>query len=117
MLFVWVCDPFVVLAFISFSSLNIFFFSIFCLGYDIRVDGPSVIRHSSIIHESSKSLLLDGDWRLLSDFPLEALHDMAVHNAESICASLFCCVHFNISFVPLTTSFVSCFMFVPSCNM
>ncbi|GKV19331.1 hypothetical protein SLEP1_g29609 [Rubroshorea leprosula] len=52
-------------------------------GYDIGLEGPSIIRHSSIAHESSKSMLLAGDKKLLSNFPLEALHDMAVHHSAS----------------------------------
>ncbi|GKV07151.1 hypothetical protein SLEP1_g18952 [Rubroshorea leprosula] len=51
--------------------------------YDIRVDGPFIIGHNLVACESFESLLLDGDKKLLSDFPLEALHDMAVHNAAN----------------------------------
>ncbi|GKV29237.1 hypothetical protein SLEP1_g38178 [Rubroshorea leprosula] len=57
-------------------------------GYDIDLEGPSVIRHSSIARESSKSMLLAGDKKLLSNFPLEVLHDMAVHHSASVCAVL-----------------------------
>ncbi|GKV13494.1 hypothetical protein SLEP1_g24493 [Rubroshorea leprosula] len=57
-------------------------------GYDIDLKGPSIIGHSSIARESSKSMLLAGDKKLLSNFPLEALHDMVVHHSASVCAVL-----------------------------
>ncbi|GKV20494.1 hypothetical protein SLEP1_g30615 [Rubroshorea leprosula] len=52
-------------------------------GYDVCLEGPSIIGHSSIARESSKSMLLASDKKLLSNFPLEALHDIAVHHSAS----------------------------------
>lgn len=65
--------------------------SSFCIGYDAQVDNPFVIRHSSITRETSKSLLLARDEKLLSDFPLEALHDIVVYNVITIQTSILCC--------------------------
>lgn len=48
--------------------------------YDVSAYGLSIIGQNSIAHEPSKSILLVGDKKLLLDFPLEVLHDMAVHN-------------------------------------
>ncbi|GKU93135.1 hypothetical protein SLEP1_g6760 [Rubroshorea leprosula] len=61
---------------------------VICPSYDVCLEGPSIIGHSSIARESSKSMLLAGDKKLLSNFPLEALHDMAVQHSASICAVL-----------------------------
>ncbi|GKV11642.1 hypothetical protein SLEP1_g22882 [Rubroshorea leprosula] len=59
-----------------------------CPSYDVCLKGFSIIGHSSIARESSKYMLLVGDKKLLSNFPLEALHDMAVHHSASVCAIL-----------------------------
>ncbi|GKU89563.1 hypothetical protein SLEP1_g3689 [Rubroshorea leprosula] len=56
--------------------------------YDVCADGPSVIGHNSVARELSESQLLNGDKKLLSNFPLEVLHDMAVHGAVSVCTLL-----------------------------
>ncbi|GKV46146.1 hypothetical protein SLEP1_g53153 [Rubroshorea leprosula] len=53
------------------------------LGYDIGIDDPSIIGHSSVAHESSKYMLFTSDKKLHSNFPLETLQDMVVHNFSS----------------------------------